>query len=67
VNDQDTVILPGPNRQGSLDRRYDVRIAKRIENVEELIEASDSRLQVLSRAQYDALTPDPSTVYFVLD
>jgi hypothetical protein len=65
--DQDTVIIPGSDRQGTLDRRYDVRIAKRIQDVEKLIEESDSRLQVLSRAEYDALTPDPLTVYFVLD
>jgi hypothetical protein len=47
VNDQDTVILPGPDRQGSLDRRYDVRIARRIADLEDKIAALELRVDDL--------------------
>ena len=47
VNDQDTVILPGPDRQGSLDRRYDVRIARRIADLEAKIAALELRVDDL--------------------
>ncbi len=47
VNDQDTVILPGPDRQGSLDRRYDVRIARRIADLEDKIAALELRVDAL--------------------
>lgn len=50
MSDQDTVILPGPDRQGSLDRRYDVRIAKRIALLEEQIEALETRIATVEAA-----------------
>jgi hypothetical protein len=47
MNDPDRVILPGPDRQGAQDRRYDVRIARRIEDLEQLVKALELRVQDL--------------------
>lgn len=47
MSDQDTVILPGPDRQGSLDRRYDVRIARRIDDLERIVDALELRVEAL--------------------
>jgi len=32
MTDPDTPILPGPDTQGALDRRYEVRIASRLQS-----------------------------------
>jgi hypothetical protein len=45
--DTDRVLLPGADEQGSLDRRYDVRIARRIALLEEKLDALDARLVLL--------------------
>jgi hypothetical protein len=47
MNDPDTPLLPGPDRQGVLDRRYDVRIAARLATLTERIDALEARIAAL--------------------
>jgi hypothetical protein len=47
MNDPDRVTLPGADRQGALDRRYDVRIARRIDTLEQMLKALELRVQDL--------------------
>jgi hypothetical protein len=47
VTDQDTTILPGPDREGSRDRRYDVRIARRLAFLETRLEDLEGRVAAL--------------------
>lgn len=48
--DQDTTRIPGADRQGALDRRYDVRIAKRIALLEKQLEALEARIETVEAA-----------------
>lgn len=43
----DAVQLPGVDRQGVLDRRYDVRIASRLEALIERLDSLEARIEAL--------------------
>lgn len=47
MTDQDTTILPGPDREGARDRRYDVRIARRLAFLEARLEDLEGRVAAL--------------------
>lgn len=47
MNDQDTTIIPGPDREGARDRRYDVRIAARLQVLIDRIDALEARIAAL--------------------
>lgn len=47
MTDSDTPLLPGPDRQGALDRRYDVRIAARLATLTEQIDLLEARIAAL--------------------
>jgi len=47
VNVADRVSLPGPDEQGALDRRYDVRIARRLQDLLDQVEALEARVAAL--------------------
>ena len=43
----DRVSLPGASEMGALDRRYDVRIGQRVQELEALISALEARVAAL--------------------
>jgi hypothetical protein len=43
----DRVQLPGVSEMGAMDRRYDVRIAERIEEIQVRIAALEARIEAL--------------------
>ena len=39
----------------------------RVQVLYDHVQVLDDRIQILTQAEYDAITPDPDTIYFVVD